>query len=263
MEPMDWLQSRRQQLEDAKTQAERILKDECNDSLVITRRNNKYYYSVRQKGQTAKHYLSLNQLAKASAIANYDYATQVYQCAEKELSLIDRYLSFRQSSTAFDSYDLLHPMRKALVTPILVSDDAYADNWLQSKASISNSIPVPIGFFTDNEEYVRSKSELIIANTLKQFNIPYKYEEPVLLNHKHYFPDFTILRKSTREVCYWEHFGIIDNPEYQLQMLQKLNCYTEHGIVFGKNLIATFESKEIPLSTKTVKALIRENFVCK
>ena len=113
--------------------------------------------------------------------------------------------------------------------------------------------------FTDNGEQVRSKSELIIANKLKQHNIPYKYEYPLTLSSGvTVFPDFTCLNISSRQEFIWEHFGIMSDSEYTNKTLKKINDYSKSGYILGKNFIATFESSSIPINSNTVDINIKE-----
>ena len=125
-----------------------------------------------------------------------------------------------------------------------------------------NSLDIPDDtpdFYSDNGEQVRSKSELIIANKLKQHNIPYKYEYPLVLSTGvTVHPDFTCLNINTRHEFIWEHFGIMGDSEYMNKTLKKINDYSKSGYVLGRNFIATFESSSIPLNSNTVDININE-----
>ena len=74
------------------------------------------------------------------------------------------------------------------------------------------------------------------------------------------YPDFHCLNVRTRNEYYWEHFGLMDDPDYSKNAAGKLRLYTENGILPGRNLIITMETKTEPLSTKTLEKLI-ENFL--
>ena len=106
---------------------------------------------------------------------------------------------------------------------------------------------------------MRSKSELIIANKLKQHNIPYKYEYPLVLSTGvTVHPDFTCLNINTRQEFIWEHFGIMGDSDYMNKTLKKINDYAKSGYVLGRNFIATFESSSIPLNSNTIDININE-----
>lgn len=107
-------------------------------------------------------------------------------------------------------------------------------------------------FETGTGQYVRSKSETIIYAALKMRNIPFRYECPLVLGSKVFYPDFTIRDPRTGMIYYFEHFGLIDEPGYQQNMFKKLQEYASHGIYLSINLIATFETKERPLDMAMV-----------
>lgn len=96
-------------------------------------------------------------------------------------------------------------------------------------------------FKTKRGEYVRSKSELIIADRLFDAGIPYHYE--VACERKNWiisYPDFLVLNPRTKKEYYWEHFGMMGDPTYLEQALGKIEKYARYGITLGNNLIATF-----------------------
>ena len=77
---------------------------------------------------------------------------------------------------------------------------------------------------------VRSKSESIIASQLERYNIPFRYEALLQLEDQIYYPDFTILNPQDNWVIYWEHFGMVDDPEYARQMDNKLAEYRKRDL---------------------------------
>ena len=104
---------------------------------------------------------------------------------------------------------------------------------------------------------VRSKSEVIIADALTRANIPYRYEYPTSIKGwGTLYPDFTCLDIRTREEIIWEHFGLMGDPDYAENAVQKITHYAASGYVLGKNLIATFESGTTPLSVKQAQGCI-------
>lgn len=105
---------------------------------------------------------------------------------------------------------------------------------------------------------VRSKSEVIISDTLFDHNILYKNETCLIINGKRFFPDIELLHPKTWELFWWEHLGKLDDPEYVFKNLEKINVdYARAGIEVGKNLILTYETKEKPLTRSTVEERLR------
>ncbi|HEX5716094.1 MAG TPA: AAA family ATPase [Thermoanaerobaculia bacterium] len=84
---------------------------------------------------------------------------------------------------------------------------------------------------TSNGDMVISKSEVIVADTLKRLNLSYVYEKELVfegeLPRK---PDFTI-RISGKPTVYWEHLGMLDRFRYRADWEAKKAWYAEHGIL--------------------------------
>ena len=72
------------------------------------------------------------------------------------------------------------------------------------------------------------------------------------------YPDFTVMNPRTRQIKYWEHFGMMDDPEYAQKAVQKIVTYGQNGILQGKQLIITFETSFMPLNQKQILPLIQE-----
>jgi AAA domain/UvrD-like helicase C-terminal domain len=86
---------------------------------------------------------------------------------------------------------------------------------------------------TKRGDLVRSKSEVIIANELLAQGIDrYEYEAPLPLpNGETRYPDFTILDDDTGARFYWEHLGLLHNPEYAARWERKLAAYRAADIL--------------------------------
>lgn len=110
--------------------------------------------------------------------------------------------------------------------------------------------------YTDKGERVRSKSEKMIADKLKQLNIPYRYEYPLKLQgFGIVYSDFTILDIKWEKIKYMEHFGRMDDPQYAQKAVKKIQLYAKHNIVLGRNLIIAMETSNTPLDMRMVERL--------
>lgn len=147
---------------------------------------------------------------------------------------------------------------KKLILPVDVSDEDYAQNWL-NKPYNGKPIQDYLPFFeTKRKERVRSKSELNIANRLADNGIPYKYECPLQLsNGITIYPDFTVLNVKRRKVLYWEHRGMMDDKEYAKKSVQRIKILMKENIFIGENLIITEETSTNPLGTNEIDAVIK------
>ena len=57
---------------------------------------------------------------------------------------------------------------------------------------------------------------------------------------------------------YWEHLGMMDDPNYAENAVQKIITYGQNGIIQGKNLILSYETKLKPLDQRQILLLVRE-----
>ncbi len=100
----------------------------------------------------------------------------------------------------------------------------------------------------------------MIAAALYERGLPFRYEEPLQLGGKMYFPDFTV-RDPNDGSFYWiEHFGMMDDISYASQAFDKMKYYARYGIVPGINLITTFETKDKKLQWTQIEHAIEQFF---
>ncbi|MBX3316390.1 MAG: AAA family ATPase [Phycisphaeraceae bacterium] len=79
---------------------------------------------------------------------------------------------------------------------------------------------------------VRSKSEVIVADTLERLGISYEYEKPLAPPgdpRDFRLPDFTVGYQG--DIFYWEHLGMLGVPTYREAWEKKLAWYKAHGFV--------------------------------
>ncbi|MGD8781334.1 MAG: AAA family ATPase [Ignavibacteria bacterium] len=106
---------------------------------------------------------------------------------------------------------------------------------------------------TLTEYFVRSKSEMNIANILHLKEIPFRYEEPLFAKDgSMYLPDFTIEFRGKE--YYWEHVGRLDLERYKSHWETKKAWYEKH---FPGQLIITYESE---MQSKDIEKVINEKF---
>lgn len=109
-------------------------------------------------------------------------------------------------------------------------------------------------------EMVRSKSEVIIANALYSYGIPFRYEERFPYpdeNGNYFYPDFVILLPDGRKL-YWEHFGLLSKLSYCQHNVEKLYHYQINGVHIGKNLIITQDDANGSCNSALIYKIIEE-----
>ena len=116
---------------------------------------------------------------------------------------------------------------------------------------------------TSRGEFVRSKSELAIAEKLNGMGVSYVYEQPLQLDGKTRWPDFTISDEDSGITYYWEHLGMLSDPQYKSRWEIKRAAYLAAGIrpidenAGGDVLIETKETAGQGLDMTEVERLIR------
>ncbi|MCR5735463.1 MAG: hypothetical protein K6G22_12730 [Lachnospiraceae bacterium] len=217
------------------------------------------YYHITRKGDTQGKYIEREHRDIAAALAQNEYNKQFLKKAEHELAMIERTISQFSRVNTDMIYENLSIHRRNLIRPYILTDELYAAEW-QSRIIRENPyMPENRIYDTRKGERVRSKSEAILADMLYELGIPYHYEKPLkLINGKIRYPDFTMLKKRTREEIYLEHFGLMDNEEYLTGSLKKLDEYRNNGIYPGKNLMFTYETQDDPLDIKGIRTMLKE-----
>lgn len=216
-------------------------------------------------GKLKRKYLGQKNLSLKEALARKSYYQNLLPLltTEKEKTEKDILFYTEADDKKEKCYTSLAEERKRFLNPLYLSDIDYARKWIKTPYETKGITEKEQFFITNRREKVRSKSELIIANALAGHNIPYRYEEKTQIKGCGFplFPDFTVLNIRTRQVFYWEHFGMMENPEYAVNTVRKINTYTRGGIIPGKQLIMTFESGTIPINTGVIDSTIREYLI--
>ena len=230
------------------------------------------YYLETEHGSLRGKYLPHSQETLARQLAQKDYDARLIKLLQKEIDTLQNYMKQTSNGRAISElYDSLCPARRSLITPAILTNEQYAARWQEVSWTGRPFSPDAPYICTAHGERVRSKSEVIIADTLFRYNIPYRYEFPITLERINpddirrdfgssitLYPDFLCLNTRTRTEFYWEHFGLMDSTEYSNNAAGKLRLYTENRILPGRNLIITMETQTEPPSIKALEKLIEE-----
>jgi ATP-dependent DNA helicase RecQ len=82
---------------------------------------------------------------------------------------------------------------------------------------------------TENGIWVRSKSEVIIANILYRSGIEFQYEEKLYYNASQWIePDFTI--RHNGKTWFWEHLGLLGDEQYNENWQEKKQIFKDLGV---------------------------------
>ena len=206
--------------------------------LRVSRRRGKdiYYHRTAERpgepGYLGK-YIKKEDRHLAVQLAQYEYERKLREETERQ---------YRMICKVAENYD---------------PDELFIKHWEAESYTGKGFSAADIEIYTERGERVRSKSEKIIADKLYAMKIPYKYEVPLpLKGFGIVYPDFVVLNAKQRKVYYWEHLGMMEQPDYAAAAVQKLEQYQKNGIFPGDKLILTYETKTRPLNTKLLEQCI-------
>ncbi len=237
-----------------------------SDSIRIHRNGNGFkwfaFHRTKDSPNGTRRYIPKKEQALALALALKTYNQKLLLDAKQELDALEGYLR-KHDPTPGRAWRLLEETAgfKELLAPILFPVDSKFEEWQTEPYEKNPSHPENLVVRTLSGEYVRSKSEAMIAHLLITCGIPFRYECQTEICGEIFYPDFTILNPLTNQLVLWEHFGMIDDPTYARNTASKLELYFQAGYVPGRNLILTFESATAPLDIKEVEQHIRNTFL--
>ncbi len=257
-EVMERLEARKQQLLQWKQEKENALRNAPKGTLrVCCSGNRTQYYHRKDVKDSNGVYLRESEKELVHKLAQKEYDQKVLRAVEKELGRLEKGLLDYPLAEPELIYENLHKERQKIVTPIWEPDEKYVERWekveYQGKGFEENTPE----FYTAKKERVRSKSELIIADLLGREGVPYRYEYPFRLRgFGQIYPDFMVLNVRTRKEYYWEHLGMMDDPDYAEKAIRRIAMYEQNGIYSGEKLILTYETRKSPLNQKQVIRMI-------
>lgn len=132
--------------------------------------------------------------------------------------------------------------------------------WMALPSPQTRYRPEDLNKKTTSGYYVRSKSEVVLAEKLREYRLPFKYEYPIQIGGHEYLPDFTVMRKDGKLV-YIEHCGLMNSEEYRKNFWQKMQAYALGGIVPWDNLIITYDDEDGNIDVNIIEAEIKSKIL--
>lgn len=219
------------------------------------------YYHITKRCDTRGTYIPHSQINFAKRLAQKQYDLKLMKELKKIIAAFDKLLKV-VSKNLDRFYERECPGRQKLITPVTFPDQKYFFEWQKVEWKGLPFSEDAQEFYTARNERVRSKSEIIIADTLNRHGIAYRYEYPLKLKDGlTFYPDFYCLNLRTRQEFYWEHFGMMDDLEYTKKTVNKLRSYQENNFFPGKNLIMTWENSEQTINSKIIEGIIETYLV--
>lgn len=210
----------------------------------------RYYEQVVENKKKKRTYLNDSQQILALFSKKLHKAwMKDYQA---ELDAVEAYLKKTNDMSA--TRKLLS--QDAMVNLLL---EAY-EEWQNADYESNPYHPEQLIYLGANGRKVRSKSEGDIDWGLDDGKLPNRYEPKFVLSGQTVYPDFQIFHPITKQVTLWEHFGMMDDPEYEKKTYKKISLYKENGYFPDDNLIITFEDRKHPLTNRKIRSVIEYHF---
>lgn len=225
--------------------------------LIVTQNKTRYKWYVRNSDGLS--YLPKNQRPLAESLAKKKYLSLRLKELMQERQALTFYLR-HHSKTPCQSAQLLDSPYQELLSPYFAIHSV-PSSWTNSSYERNMAYPEQLIHKSISGNMVRSKSESFIDMELYLHKIPFRYECALHLGDITLYPDFTILHPVTGKIYYWEHFGMMDNPNYSKNTFSKLQLYTSFQIIPSIQLITTYETKEHPLSSDQIEQIIQNYFL--
>ena len=215
-------------------------------------------YHFRKKGSDKEQYIPTYEKDKIALLAQRDYDEKVFKLLQDMQKRINKFSGSFDEDAIEHVYERMCIGRKRFVNPIVPTKEMLIENWMEKHKGCENTFGEATEFKTLRGEYVRSKSEKIIADYFYTNHIPYQYEPHFELDgYRNKYPDFVLLNVRKKKTIYWEHLGRVGEMDYATRNFAKLMDYEKNGLILGDNLIVTLETLERPLDIKIVEEKVR------
>lgn len=221
-----------------------------------------YYHIIDGKGKNGV-YIRKKAFEMAEQLAQKEYDVVLLKHLEKNVRVLQSARRNLKNHAPLQVIQKFSELKTRLITPATLPDQEYAAQWKSRPYETRPFTANGPQFFTALGEQVRSKSEILIADTLTRLGIPYRYEFPLQLtvglgDQRVFHPDFTCLNLRTRREFVWEHFGLMDDMEYSAKCVDKIHIFERNGLFAGDRFIFTMETSDQPLDTKSVERLAKK-----
>ncbi|MBR6150690.1 MAG: hypothetical protein IKQ25_05365 [Lachnospiraceae bacterium] len=236
-------------------------KEECagipEGMIKVSPSGGKPQYFFRKEGEAKAKYIPAKEKEFVAKLIKREYAIRSLSKLEEMKKCLQSFLDKYHPQALQHQYANLCEGRKVFLSPFELTDGMYVQQWLEEHPGEKNPYPEQGKYETIQGEYVRSKSEKILADTFYKMQVPYRYEAQLNLGlGRNVYPDFTCLNVRKRKTIYWEHLGLLDMDAYANKNHEKLALYEQNGILLGDTLMISFETAECPLNTTVLRKKI-------
>lgn len=232
-------------------------KDVPKKHIYISKCNGTYQYYEAINGE--RKYIAKKDVKNYTKYLQRDYEEKENRLLlklEKSIKAFAKNYDVKAINNIYENYN---DEKRNVIVPIVETDDMFISRWQSEMHGDQNKFYEKGNYKTRRGEYVRSKSEMIIADYFNEYGLDYVYEPELKLSEDNViYPDFAILNVRKRKTVYWEHLGMIDDGEYASKNFNKLRAYERAGYTIGNNIVFSMESIEQPLDIEEIEKKIKE-----
>lgn len=222
--------------------------------IIVSKSNGSLQYYLRKLGEVKAKYIHSQNKEQVRLMLQREYDEKLIKELYKQEKRMERFLKNHDIARIDSIYENMCAGRKELVTPVKPTQEMRVNKWLDEHQGQKNTISAAPLYKTNKGEMVRSKSEKILADYFYNLKIPYAYESSFMLHDgRVVYPDFALYSVRKDKTVYWEHLGLVDNPEYAIKNIKKLIDYEKSGLILGDTLLLSAESAESPLNLEAIK----------
>ena len=231
------------------------------EGFFICARNGKYFKWYNSDGHK-KEVIPKDKEKLAEALAAKRYLSCMSDDISQEIICINTYLEkYNSKKSKADQFISQNEEIERLIKRHFKTISGELEIWAKESYPKNPNNPEGLIHKTIGGYFVRSKSEQIIDRFLTLHKIPFRYECEFYLDGRKIYPDFIIRHPKTGKWYIWEHFGLMDDQNYVKKTANKMQLYINNGYIPGVNFIATFETKEQPLTIEKIEKIIQEMFL--
>ena len=226
-----------------------------------------FYYS--EPGSSQKNYINSDNTALLRKISYGRYLERYAEILEVNINALEKALTklgdydaqsiIESLPQSYQQAICLLKKERGMITDYDVFTSMPSENpWQREKLTVTVS----------NGLQVRSKNEMAICEMLLFFKIRFRYEMrlelkkfmvgsngEVTITSVVRYPDFTIFLPDG-SMIFWEHCGLMEDPEYRNDFFDKLGLYYDNGIYPPNNLIITMDGKNKPFNNMNIRHII-------
>lgn len=195
------------------------------------------------------------------------YAEPTMENVVNAMSYHDQQLDFEEIARDIEygadagifTQDEVYKHQDFIITPQMRSRINSHQSWASSTYNKSTFRPQDLTKITSRNEAMRTKAEVMVAEALYKFEIPFQYERVLPFGNIDYAPDFTF-EESTRELLRLEYCGMMHDPEYVRKHFNRLKNYASMGIIPGINLICIY-NQDNEINMQEVESVIKYQII--